>query len=301
MKQTKSTKKQSAKTQGTKVFKELHSEEFGNVRVVSDMKDGEGYVSILDLCNILQVNPKEILPKLNGHISIAEETKGNHEMVPYVDEYGLYIFYLMSKEKDAIRFQNWLHKEFLQSLYEQRKALTGLNKNDKLVIEADRKRQALRIMATAKNVVKSGHFLTGKEIPALTLAHLLGWWYNTTDKSTFMLQFNCHSNPYIYDNIRMNVYLTKDKEGCIEECDMHISFLDLDADNHEFLTIDTVMPDFVLTEWNILDFIMEDQFMKEDVLDPENADLVLILNGTMSFHRSRRIEKTEEQPLIEFV
>ena len=32
-----------------------------------------------------------------------------------------------------------------------------------------------------------------------------------------------------------------------------------------------------------------------------NIDLVVLLNGTMSFHRSRRLENSNDQPLIEFV
>ena len=65
--------------------------------------------------------------------------------------------------------------------------------------------------------------------------------------------------------------------------------------------IDTVMPSSVISDGTILDFILEDQFIDEDIMDPENLDLVLILNGTLSFHRSRRIENNNDQPLIEFV
>lgn len=46
---------------------------------------------------------------------------------------------------------------------------------------------------------------------------------------------------------------------------------------------------------------MEDQFIDEDVMDQEGLELIMILNGTMSFHRSRRIEKKEQQSLIEFL
>ena len=80
----------------------------------------------------------------------------------------------------------------------------------------------------------------------------------------------------------------KDEDGCIEESKMRISFIDLDDDNYEFLTMETGFPDCIFSEWPILDFILEEKFMK-DILKPENADLVLILNGTMSFHRSRRV------------
>ena len=82
---------------------------------------------------------------------------------------------------------------------------------------------------------------------------------------------------------------------------MHISFLDLDDDNHEFLVIDTIMPSSVISDGSILDYIMEDQFIDEDIMDQESLDLIMILNGTMSFHRSRRIENNNDQPLIEFV
>ena len=272
----------------TKELTVLQSKEFGNVRVACDIENAEAYVCITDLCNILEVSPEEALPKLLGHISIAQKIKGDHSMVPYVDESGLYMMFLLSKKKDAIRFQDWLHEEFLHPLYEKRKAIIGLNKEDVSLIESNQNCLALRYMATASNVVKSGHFRVDKDIPELTLSHMRGWWYNPNDKSTFMLQFNCHSNKYIYDNLRMNVYLMKDEDGCIEEGKMRISFLDLDDDNYEFLTMETGFPDCIFSEWPILDFILEERFMK-DILKPENADLVLILNGTMSFHRSRRV------------
>lgn len=272
----------------TKELSVLQSKEFGNVRVACDIETADAYVCITDLCNILEVSPEEALPKLLGHISIAKKIKGDHSMVPYVDESGLYMMFLLSKKKDAIRFQDWLHEEFLHPLYEKRKAIIGLNKEDVSLIESEQNRQALRYMATASNVVKSGHFRVDKDIPELTLSHMRGWWYNPNDKSTFMLQFNCHSNKYIYDNLRMNVYLMKDEDGCIEEGKMRISFIDLDDDNYEFLTMETGFPDCIFSEWPILDFILEEKFMK-DILKPKNADLVLILNGTMSFHRSRRV------------
>ena len=70
-------------------------------------------------------------------------------------------------------------------------------------------------------------------------------------------------------------------DGRIDFCDMHITFLDLDDDNHEFLVID--------------------KFIDEDIMDQESLDLIMILNGTMLFHRSRRIEKKEQQGIIEFL
>lgn len=284
MKQTKSTKV-------TNVFHELNSKEFGKVRVVSNENTGEGYVSADDLCRILELSQKDVFPKLSDHLyTVVFENAGNKQQkMPFVDESGLYIIYLMSKKEDTIRFQDWLHDEFLRPLYEKRKALAGLNKDDVLLIESDRNRQVLRYLATAFNVVKSGHFITGKEIPELTLSHMRGWWYNPEDKSTFLLQFNCLGNNYIYDNFRMNVYLMKDEDGCIEEGKMRINFLDLDDGGVEFMTIDTRFPDCIFTEWPILDFILEDQFMKKDILKPENVNLAIILNNTMSFHRSRRV------------
>ena len=286
MKQTKTTKV----TNVTNVFHELHSKEFGKVRVVGNEKTGEGYVSADDLCRILELSQKDVFPKLTDHLYtvVFDNAADKQQKMPFVDESGLYMMFLLSKMKDAIRFQDWLHGEFLQALYDQRKALAGLNKDDVLLIESDQNRQVLRYMATASNVVKSGHFRVGKGIPELTLSHMRGWWYNPDDNSTFMLQFNCHSNNYIYDNLRMNVYLMKDEDGCIEEGKMRISFIDLDDDNYEFLTMETAFPDCIFNEWPILDFILEEKFMK-DILKPENADLVLILNGTMSFHRSRRV------------
>ncbi len=243
----------------TKELSVLQSKEFGNVRVACDIETADAYVCITDLCNILEVSPEEALPKLLGHISIAKKIKGDHSMVPYVDESGLYMMFLLSKKKDAIRFQDWLHEEFLHPLYEKRKAIIGLNKEDVPLIESEQNRQALRYMATASNVVKSGHFRVDKDIPELTLSHMRGWWYNPNDKSTFMLQFNCHSNKYIYDNLRMNVYLMKDEDGCIEEGKMRISFIDLDDDNYEFLTMETGFPDCIFSEWPILDFILEEK------------------------------------------
>jgi hypothetical protein len=67
------------------------------------------------------------------------------------------------------------------------------------------------------------------------------------------------------------------------------------------LVIDTIMPNSVISDGSILDYIMEDQFIDEDIMDQESLDLIMILNGTMSFHRSRRIEKKEPQGLIEFL
>jgi len=181
-----------------------------------------------------------------------------------------------------------LDKDFLKPLHEQANAHLGLNKKDRLFTESNLQLEVLRNMATATNVIKSGHFKTGKAIPELTHSHLIGWWHNLNDQSIFMLQFNCQSDSRLYGNIRMNVYLRKMVDGRTGSCAMHISYLDLDDDNHEFLVIDTIMPSSVISDGSILDYIMEDQFIDEDIMDQESLDLIMILNGTMSFHRSRR-------------
>ena len=151
--------KKTESTKVTNVFNELHSKE--------NEKDGEGYVSADDLCRILELSEKEVFPKLSNHLYtvILEGASDKQQKMPFVDENGLYMMFLLSKKKDAIRFQEWLHGEFLQALYDQRKALAGLKKDVKLVAEPDLQRQALRYMATAKNVEKSGHFIVGKDIP----------------------------------------------------------------------------------------------------------------------------------------
>ena len=295
MKQTKSTKV-------TNVFNELHNKEFGKVRVVSN-ENGEGYVSADDLCRILELSQKDVFPKISNHLFtvVLEDAGDKQQKMPFVDESGLYMMFLLSKMKDAIRFQDWLHEEFLQALYDQRKALAGLRKDDKLVAESNLQLQALRYMATAKNVEKSGHFKVGKDIPDLTMAHLRGWWYNPNDKSTFMLQFNCKTNCYIYENLRMNVYLTKQEDGNTEACDMVIRFLDLDDDNLEMMSYDTWLPEYAVSDNTILDYILEEMTLDEDFLEPENIDVLVILNSIVSFHRSRRLANNNDKPLIEFV
>ena len=60
--------KKTESTKVTNVFNELHSKEFGKVRVVSNEKDGEGYVSADDLCRILELSEKEVFPKLSNHL-----------------------------------------------------------------------------------------------------------------------------------------------------------------------------------------------------------------------------------------
>ena len=280
----------------------LSHREFGNVKVVND-GEYRGYACLDDLCTILNLSKKQVKEKLDGHlytVSPKDPKETFHDM-DFVDEFGIYVMCIMSKEKKTIRVQEWLDEEFLKPLHEQANAHLGLNKNDKLFTESNLQLEVLRYMATATNVIKSGHFKTGKAIPELTHSHLIGWWHNLNDQSIFMLQFNCQSDSCLYGNIRMNVYLRKMVDGRTGSCAMHISYLDLDDDNHEFLVIDTIMPSSVISDGTILDYIMEDQFIDEDIMDQESLDLIMILNGTMSFHRSRRIEKKEPQGIIEFL
>ena len=302
MKQTKSTKTVANKMVVKKVvLKQLNNEKFGTVKVVKT-EDGEGFACLDDLCDILNLSKKEVIDKLDGHLHTVspKKTEVTKYDTDYVDEVGIYLLYFLSKEKYTIQVQNWLDKEFFQSLREQHRFDAGTDQ-DSFISDVDLKRHALRDLATANNVIKSGHFMKGKDIPELTLSHLIGWWHNLNDQTIFMLQFNCQSDCDVYKNIRMNVYLRKMVDGRVDMCTMHISFLDLDDDNHEFLVIDTIMPSCVISDGTILDYIMEDQFIDEDVMDQEGLELIMILNGTMSFHRSRRIEKKEQQGIIEFL
>lgn len=280
----------------------LSHREFGNVKVVNDGKYN-GYACLDDLCYILNLEKKQVKEKLDGHLYTVspKDPKETFRDMDFVDEFCIYVMYIMSKEKNTIRVQEWLDEVFLKPLHEQANAHLGLNKKDRLFTESNLQLEVLRYMATATNVIKSGHFKTGKAIPELTHSHLIGWWHNLNDQSIFMLQFNCQSDSCLYGNIRMNVYLRKMVDGRTGSCAMHISFLDLDDDNHEFLVIDTIMPGSVISDGTILDYIMEDQFIDEDIMDQESLDLIMILNGTMSFHRSRRIEKKEPQGIIEFL
>ena len=267
----------------------LSHREFGNVKVVNDGKYN-GYACLDDLCYILNLEKKQVKEKLDGHLYTVspKDPKETFRDMDFVDEFCIYVMYIMSKEKNTIRVQEWLDEVFLKPLHEQANAHLGLNKKDRLFTESNLQLEVLRYMATATNVIKSGHFKTGKAIPELTHSHLIGWWHNLNDQSIFMLQFNCQSDSCLYGNIRMNVYLRKMVDGRTGSCAMHISFLDLDDDNHEFLVIDTIMPGSVISDGTILDYIMEDQFIDEDIMDQESLDLIMILNGTMSFHRSRR-------------
>ena len=302
MKQTKSTKTVANKMVVKKVvLKQLNNEKFGTVKVVKT-EDGEGFACLDDLCDILNLSKKEVIDKLDGHLHTVspKKTEVTKYDTDYVDEVGIYLLYFLSKEKYTIQVQNWLDKEFFQSLSEQHRFDAGTDQ-DSFISDVDLKRHALRDLATANNVIKSGHFMKGKDIPELTLSHLIGWWHNLNDQTIFMLQFNCQSDCDVYKNIRMNVYLRKMVDGRVDMCTMHISFLDLDDDNREFFVIETVIPSSDVLDGSILDYIMEDQFLDEDIMEPGNLEIVLILNATMSFHRSRRIEKKEQQGLIEFL
>ena len=302
MKQTKSTKTVAANMVVKRVvLKQLNNEKFGTVKVVKT-EDGEGFACLDDLCDILNLSKKEVIEKLDGHLHTVspKKTEVTKYDTNYVDEVGIYLLYFLSKEKYTIQVQNWLDKEFFQSLREQHRFDAGTNQ-DSFISDVDLKRHALRDLATANNVIKSGHFMKGKDIPELTQSHLIGWWHNLNDQTIFMLQFNCQSDCDVYKNIRMNVYLRKMVDGRVDMCTMHISFLDLDDDNREFFVIETVIPSSDVLDGSILDYIMEDQFLDEDIMEPGNLEIVLILNATMSFHRSRRIEKKEQQGLIEFL
>ena len=302
MKQTKSTKTVANKMVVKKVvLKQLNNEKFGTVKVVKT-EDDEGFACLDDLCDILNLSKKDVIEKLDGHLHTVspKKTEVTKYDTDYVDEVGIYLLYFLSKEKYTIQVQNWLDKEFFQSLREQHRFDAGTDQ-DSFISDVDLKRHALRDLATANNVIKSGHFMKGKDIPELTQSHLIGWWHNLNDQTVFMLQFNCQSDCDVYKNIRMNVYLRKMVDGRVDMCTMHISFLDLDDDNREFFVIETVIPSSDVLDGSILDYIMEDQFLDEDIMEPGNLEIVLILNATMSFHRSRRIEKKEQQGLIEFL
>ena len=302
MKQTKSTKTVANKMVVKKVvLKHLNNEKFGTVKVVKT-EDGEGFACLDDLCDILNLSKENVIEKLDGHLHTVspKKTEVTKYDTDYVDEVGIYLLYFLSKEKYTIQVQNWLDKEFFQSLHEQHCVDAGTDQ-DSFISDMDLKRHALRDLATANNVIKSGHFMKGKEIPELTQSHLIGWWHNLNDQTIFMLQFNGQSDCYVFKNIRMNVYLRKMVDGRVDMCAMRISFLDLDDDNREFFVIETVIPSSDVLDGSILDYIMEDQFLDEDIMEPGNLEMVLILNATMSFHRSRRIEKKEQQGLIEFL
>lgn len=286
----KETMKQTKQTTSENQFNQLHSKDFGLLGVVTNVKDAEGFLCLSDLCRILDLQKEKVQPGLDGHLyMVVVEGANGQQQKPFVDEEGLYLLFLISKIKDAVRFQNWLNEVYLNGLHAQRKARFGLGRDDVLVLEEKHTRQVLRYMATADNVVKSGHFRVGKDIPEMTMSHLMGWWNNPNDRSTFMLQFNCQGSCYIYENIRMNVYLTKQEDDNTEVYDMTIKFLDLDDDNLEMMSYDTWIPEYAVTDNAILDYILEEMTLDGDFLEPENVDVLVILNSIVSFHRSRRL------------
>lgn len=288
----KEMKKSETMKQTTSVNKciQLNSKEFGPLWVVTNEKEAKGYFCLDDLCRILEMKD-EVAEQLTGHLFLVtvDGDKGQLHQKYYVDEEGLYLMMLFSKMEDAIRFQDWLDEVYLNGLREQRKARLGLGKDDVLIVEENHTLQALRYMATAANVAKSGHFRVEKDIPELTRSHLMGWWNNPNDHSTFMLQFNCKTDCYIYENIRMNVYLTKDEDGHAELCDMTIKFLDLDDDNLEMMSYDTWLPEYAVTDNAILKYILDEMTLDDSFLEPKNVDVLVVLNSIVSFHRSRRL------------
>jgi len=283
--------KQIKTTKSTNVFQVLISKEFGEVKVVSNLK-GDGYVQLSDLCRVLNITVKEainLLPKEYLSTITVECGKGMQQPMLFVNERATYMLYMLSYEASNLRFQEWLDGEFWNDLRKQR--LDSNNGSKRVDWEEEAELHMLRSIITAHNVQVSGRFKTGKRIPELTMAHLMGWWYNPNDKSDFLLQFDCKSDFFIYQNVRMNVYLSKSKEEGLEGCNMIIRFLDLDDDNYEFYFEDTAIPDFIVTDNEILEYIFDDLFHDVDILDSENVDLVAIMSGTMSFKRSRRIPK----------
>jgi hypothetical protein len=271
-------------------LKQLTNDEFGTVKVVTTA-DGDGFASIDDLCEILNLSKTEIKETLTGHFHTVSPKRievTEYDM-DFTDEFGLYMLFLLSKEVDAIRVQEWLEEEFLDPLHEQKKNQMGLDEDALIISDSTLGIEALRYLATAENVRRSGHFRVVKDVPELTMSHLMGWWYNPNDTSTFMLQFNSKSNGLVYKNVRMNIYLKKMKDGSTDQCRMTISFLDLDDDNSEFFAIDTHLPSYVLSENAILNHIFEAYFLPIDLVDSANKERVMILNGVISFHRSRRV------------
>ena len=185
MKQTKSTKTVAANMVVKRVvLKQLNNEKFGTVKVVKT-EDGEGFACLDDLCDILNLSKKEVIEKLDGHLHTVspKKTEVTKYDTDYVDEVGIYLLYFLSKEKYTIQVQNWLDKEFFQSLHEQHRVDAGTDQGS-FISDMDLKRHALRDLATANNVIKSGHFMKGKDIPELTQSHLIGWWHNLNDQTT---------------------------------------------------------------------------------------------------------------------
>ena len=76
----------------------LSHREFGNVKVVND-GEYKGYSCLDDLCAILNLSKKQVKEKLDGHlytVSPKEPSEKFHDM-DFVDEFGIYVMYIMSK------------------------------------------------------------------------------------------------------------------------------------------------------------------------------------------------------------
>lgn len=278
-------------TSTTNIFQSFNNDAVGEIGTVTDQKYN-GYFHLADLCRALKVSLKDALhgiPKENLTTFTVKDGKGHGQPMLFVNEKGMYWVFYLSDDKDAIYFQDWLDKVFLNPLHEQQRIAAGRGKNDQVIAKRDGELLALHYLITAENVRKSGHFKIAKDVPYMAMAHLRGWWYNTNDDFVFMLQFDCKSEFYGKENLRMNVYLTKKEDGDTDSCDMHVSLLDLDADNSELTYANTSMPSDVLSKSSILSFIMKDLFSYREVMKPVNVDLVAILNSTISFKRSRRI------------
>lgn len=84
----KESMKQTKQTTPVNLFNSLHSKEFGKVRVVSNEKTCEGYVSADDLCRILELSEKDVFPKITSHLYtvILEDTGDKQQKMPFVDE-----------------------------------------------------------------------------------------------------------------------------------------------------------------------------------------------------------------------
>ena len=60
-------------------------------------------------------------------------------------------------------------------------------------------------------------------------------------------------------------------------------------------------PYYAVSNNTVFDHHLEEFTLDEDVMNFENIDLVDLLNGTISFPRSQRLENSNNNPLIEFV
>ena len=60
------------------------------------------------------------------------------------------------------------------------------------------------------------------------------------------------------------------------------------------MSYDTWLPKFAVTDNIILDYILDEMTLDDDYLEPENIDVLVILNSIVSFHRSRRLENKND-------